>query len=271
MAELKDNQGYIEVRDGEFVSGDGLKLLDTSKISDSVVYSFKLYNNYKAEKNVNVFMGVFYDGKLAGVKTLPVAFSGRGESDALTIGYADALPEGKFEKISVKVLVWDKDTLVPFTDRIDMYSQDSRAVKPEAFGKDTTEPVVVAFMGDSITHTAAQLAEGVNIATVATNPGYVQSKTVYDLVTSKMAKDYALRDIAFVERYIVSYVDSLSDVEACITCLEERYSEETAARFVNYPDNKRAQQTIISEIATLEDQAKEAAQPKEYTVQIIKQ
>ena len=47
-------------------------------------------------------------------------------------------------------------------------------------------------------------------------------------------------------------------------------SDKTDGRYVNYPDNKRSQKTVVSEISILELQAKNAAQTKTYNVQIIK-
>ncbi len=558
----------IEVQNGEFKSGDGLKLLDTSKITDSVLYGFNLFNYFKTEKKADVFMGVYYGGKLAGIKTLSVTVPAKSKSDTLSLGFADGLPDGDKTDISVKVLVWEKDTFVPYTDRIDMYSQSDRAVIPEVFGKDAEGQTIVAFMGDSITHlnpsytkwieyyyrikyptkdikfvskgisgdsaggnlsrfdwdiysgagtgtpteaclmigmndvnrslypdgseenkqtaidnclanieaiadecaekgikltlitptlydeadytsvacntgvnaglgkiaerviklaneknlayidfygyinsfnsalrsdsefakstlfnlhadrihatpagtfaegfifidqqindsviasvdidaseldvvtesatvtdianengilsytylpaslpmymtdeytlcndtygipvtdsinreiikvsgledgnykimfddaeigiyTAAQLAEGVNIATAATNPGYVKSQEVYDLVSQKMAKDYVLREIAFVERWLYSAGIDLTNVQACINYVENTVKngsnyESNKTRVDNYANYKTNQATTIEEIEELEDQAKQAAQPENIYVQIIK-
>ena len=123
------------------------------------------------------------------------------------------------------------------------------------------------------TYSASQLEKGVNVATVETNPGYIQSKEVYDLVAAKMAKDYILRDIAYVERYIQPNAD-LSDVDACVAYYDENIkgvSKYSGERYNNYPTNKAKQAEVVSEIASLEAQAKAKAQPKTYTVRIIKQ
>ena len=171
----------IEVQNGEFKSGDGLKLLDTSKITDSVLYGFNLFNYFKTEKKADVFMGVYYGGKLAGIKTLSVTVPAKSKSDTLSLGFADGLPDGDKTDISVKVLVWEKDTFVPYTDRIDMYSQSDRAVIPEVFGKDAEGQTIVAFMGDSITHL---------------NPSYTKWIEYYYRIK------YPTKDIKFVSKGI---------------------------------------------------------------------
>ena len=147
-----DNMKCMAVKNGEFVNKDGQKLLDTSKISDSVVYNFNLLNYYKEEKTAKLFMAVYYDSKLAGVKIGSATVTGKGLSEPLSIGFTEGLPVGDKTNVTVKVFVWEEGTYAPFTDEINMYSQSDRAVIPEIFGADTTEPVTVAFMGDSITH-----------------------------------------------------------------------------------------------------------------------
>ena len=561
--EVIDSMMCVKVLNGSFKSGDGIKLLDTSKITDSIVYDFELYNYYKTPKTAKVYLGVYYDDELAGVKALQATLPALTKVDNLSLGFEESLPDGDKSKISVRVFLWEGDTLVPLCDRIDMYSQDSRAVIPEIFGADTDDAVTVAFMGDSITHlnpsyakwieyyyrikyptkdikfvskgisgdkasgiekrfdwdilngygtgtpteaclmigmndvtrnlypdgsdedkqsaidtcleniediielceknnikltlitpplydeaaysskannvgvnetlgkiaegvinlaneknlayidfygyinsfnselrstakfateeifnepdrihptpagtfaegfifiaqqinnsviasvdinagtldakaenaevtnvayednilsytyspqslpmymteeyilcndtygipvtdsinreiikitnlsegnykimfgdseigtySAKQLAEGVNIATVSANPGYVQSEMVYEKVTSKMAKDRILREIAYVERNVVGNVDDLTDVEACIAYVAEKYADSEDTRYINYASNKTIQETTVSEIAVLEAEAKTAAQPGSYSVQIIKQ
>lgn len=123
------------------------------------------------------------------------------------------------------------------------------------------------------TYTASQLENGVNVATVETNPGYIQSKKVYEFVSEKMAKDYILRDIAYVERYIQPNAD-LSDADACVEYYNQHIknnSKYTGERFDNYPDNKAAQAGVVADITSLEAQAMATAQPKTYAVRIIKQ
>ena len=119
-------------------------------------------------------------------------------------------------------------------------------------------------------YTEQQLAEGVNIATLATNPSYVQSMVVYEKVNSKMAKDTSLRGLAYVERHLVDKVD-LEDVDACIAYVEEHYADSTSSYYTSYADRKANQVATVAEIAILEAEAKAAAQPQSYVVTITKQ
>ena len=122
------------------------------------------------------------------------------------------------------------------------------------------------------TYSSADLAKGVNIATAPTNPGYIQSKSVYDLVTTKMGHDNLLRSIAYVERNLANKVD-LKDVDACIAYLKANYpgTMETDQRYGAYETNKRSQAAAVLQIATIENQLMTAAKPGVYEVKIIKQ
>ena len=151
LAELDYNCGYIRVDNSGFKSASGVPVLDSSKITDSIIYNFELYNNYKVEKTVNAFLAVYYDDYLAGVKTTNVPIPAKTSTELLTLGF-EKLPEGEREKVTVKAFVFENANTEPMTDVVEMYSADDRAVEPEMFGKDTDDKVVVAFMGDSITH-----------------------------------------------------------------------------------------------------------------------
>jgi len=152
LAELKYHHVYIEVSDGEFTSSDGVKLVDTSMITDSLLYNFRLNSNYQEAKDVDVILGIYYSGQLAGTKTMSLTVPGKTTTDTYTLGFDEKLPDGDKSNISVKVFIWESDTMMPFTETINMYSQSDRTVTPELFGADTSEPVTVAFIGDSITH-----------------------------------------------------------------------------------------------------------------------
>lgn len=142
----------VKVKKGDFKSADGIKLIDTSKIVDSVVYDFELFNYYRTEKTAVVYLAVYYGGKLAGAKAVTTKIPALSGSGNLTVGFPDGLPEGDTSNIAVKAFVWEENTMIPFCESLKMYSQKDRVVIPDIFGAETTEPVVVAFMGDSITH-----------------------------------------------------------------------------------------------------------------------
>ena len=152
LAELEYNRGYFDISSEGFYSADGLQLLSTNKITDSVVYSFKLDNNYVAAKDAEVILGVYYGEKLAGAKKLSITAEGKTVTQTYTVGFDTELPAGDKNNIEVKAFVWEKNTLRPLTGYVEMYSPSYKAVTPEIFGANTTERVTVAFMGDSITH-----------------------------------------------------------------------------------------------------------------------
>ena len=185
----------------------------------------------------------------------------------------------------VKDLVYS-DGVISYTytpDSLPMYVTDEYALCNDTYGIPVTDSLnreIIKVTGleegtydivfnDVVvgSYSETELANGINIATLETNPSYIQSKTVYDLVNSKMAKDYILRNIAYVERSFWSKVN-LTDADACIEYFNQNYASSTDGRFVAYPENKAKQAAAIQEIAELEASAKSAAKPGTYQVEI---
>lgn len=122
------------------------------------------------------------------------------------------------------------------------------------------------------TYTSAELAKGVNIAILENNPGQVQSKELYDLVTKKAQTAYKLRDIAYVERSLVSAGIDISDTQACIDYATlKNYNESSEDRYKNYIENKKAQETTKATLASYDQSARDKAKTKSYEVKLIKQ
>ena len=152
LEDLNNSKGYVSVVDGKFVDASNNELLEVEGITDSVFYSFKLYNNYIYGASVNSFIALYENNKLLGVKMVSSDIDSKDETDTMKIGF-DKLPELKENgQLTVKFYVWDSLSQKPYMNKIEMPYQGYRAVQPTAFGDDSDELITVAFMGDSITH-----------------------------------------------------------------------------------------------------------------------
>ena len=126
--------------------------------------------------------------------------------------------------------------------------------------------------GDALigTYSSEELSQGVNIATNKANPGYVQSKEVYDLVCKKLTQENLLRNIAYVERYVAGNAD-LTDVDACVDYINKNYADSTDSTINRYASVKPMQEMTVDFIEKYEIEAMNAARPGVYEVKIIKQ
>lgn len=165
LAELEDNNGYLRIENGEFKSVDGVKIIDSTSVGNSLMYNFKIKNNFKDDKHIRAYLAVYYDRKLSGVRSLDVTAKSRTTTDTHFLGFTgegeDVVPPGEDTKRQVKVFLWQTDTVMPYDKPIEMYSLANRAVHPTPFAADTDERITVAFMGDSITHSGASYAKWV--------------------------------------------------------------------------------------------------------------
>lgn len=134
----------------------------------------------------------------------------------------------------------------------------------------------IAFDGNVVTTaTSDELAEGVNIATLATNPGQKKAQNVLKYDESKFTHAQHLRAYAFSKYYAYNNNVDPFDIDAFHAYLDDYIANGTQAHiryyFGLYRDYYYGKEDVVRDnIIKYTDLAREAAQPERYTVTITK-
>ena len=130
------------------------------------------------------------------------------------------------------------------------------------------------------TYTAAELAEGVNIAIDANNPAQIQSKNAYDVARAKVKNEGSFRTIAITEQAIrnhpeadISKFDENTTLDELKAALGSSYTSHYKRYFTknsNDYGSKFYEKENWAKIRAQEQQAKELSKPVKRTVVIEK-